>query len=240
MELLNALDLWEEEHLGVGSPEDDDFFDLCLHVLDVLPDLVDAFLVGSVEDVVHAIGLVGGDELLVEDGREWYDGLEVFLQGVDEGWLKDVSSLAGLEHVEVTDVPSGDLEVHWVDHGHEVPDWLVDILELVGLLVVLVADVSGGALGERSVEVWMLGSSLGLPRLFLFVGEDASGKGGAIVASEADQHDADLGDVSLSPDLVGDDLDGLGVGFLVPHWDLLFVDGFDSWSLEHCEKCRLF
>jgi hypothetical protein len=240
VELGDALDLWEQEHLGVGGPEHDDLLDLGLHVLDVFSDFVDAFLVGSLEDIVHAIGLVGGDELLVEHGWQWYDGLEILLQGVDEGWLKDVSSLAGLEHVHVADVPSGDLEVHWVDHGHEVPDWLVNILELVGLLIVLVTNVGSGALGERTMEVWMLSSSLGLPSLLLLVGEDTGGESGAIVASEADKHDAELGNVRLGLDPVADGLHGLGVGLLVPHWDLVFVDGFDGWSLEHCEKCRLF
>jgi len=36
-------------------------------------------------------------------------------------------------------------------------------LEVVGGLVMLVADVGSGALGEGSVEIWVLDTSLGLP-----------------------------------------------------------------------------
>merc|ERR1712100_56990 len=124
-----------------------------------------------------------------------------------------MSSLARLVHVQVGDIPTGDLEIIWVDHGHDVFNWLENILESVVLLVVLVADMCGSALGERSVEVRVLNSSLGFPRLLLLVGKNNGGESGTVVSSESDKHDSDLWNFGISLDLVGDGLDGLLVGF---------------------------
>jgi len=116
--------------------------------LDVFSELVDAFLIGASVDVVDSIRLVGSNELLVEDSWHWYNTFEVLLEGIDESWLENMSSLAGVEQVHVGDIPSGDFEITWVNHWHKVLNWLEDILELVGLLVILVSNVSGGTLGE--------------------------------------------------------------------------------------------
>lgn len=230
LEVSNIFDLREEEHFGVSCPKNDDFVNLLLHVLNVLSDFVDAFLIGTRENIVDSIRLVRSNELLIQNSWQRNDLFEVVLQRIDKGWLENVSSLAGLVHVQVADVPSSDLEVNWVDHWHDVFNWLEDILELVGLLVVLVADMGGSTLCERSMEVWMLNSSLGLPRLLLFVGKNTGSEGRTIVTSEANKHNSNAWDSSLSGDLVFDLLDGLNIGFIVPHWDFLLVYRLDDWG----------
>ena len=153
------------------------------------------------------------------------------MEGIDEGWFENMSSLACIVKIHVADVPSTDDEVTWVHHWHEVLDWLEDILELVGLLVVLVSNVSGSALGEGTVEVGVLDTSLGLPGLSLLVGKNTSGESGTVVSTETDKHYSDLWNFRLSLKFVSDGLDSLGVGSLIPHWDFLLVGCLDGWSL---------
>ena len=218
-EIFNGLHLWEHEHLGVGSPKDHNFVNSLLHVLDVLSDLVNALSVGTLKDVVNSVRLIGGDELWVQDGWQRLDLLQVILKGVDEVWLKNMGPLACGEEISLVDVPTRDLEVARVDHWHEVLDWLVDILKLVGGWVHLVTNVGGGALSERSMEVWVLDTLLGLPSLTLFVGQNSGCEGRTIVTSEADKHDTKLWDFSFGLDLVDKLVNDLFIGFLVPHWD---------------------
>ncbi len=138
--------------------------------MDIFPDLIDAFLVGSFEDIVNSVGLVGSDEVRVEDGWKWLDLLQVFFQGIDESWLQDMRSLASSVKISRVNVPTRDNEVSRVNHRHEIFDWLVNILEVVGRWVHLETNMGGGALSERTVEVWLLHSFLGFPSLVLFVG----------------------------------------------------------------------
>jgi hypothetical protein len=92
--------------------------------------------------------------------------------------------------------------------------------------------VSGGALGERSMEVWMLDSILGLPGCLLFVGKDTSNESASVVSSESDKHDSDFWNLGDSLDLGGDLLEGLGLLSLVPDWDRLLVHVGDFLSLH--------
>ena len=94
-----------------------------------------------------------------------------------------MSSLAGLEKIGRTDVPSRNFKVARINHRHEFIDWLVDIFEFVGSLIKFVSDMGSGALSERSIEVWMLDSALGFPRLLFFVGQNSSCESRAIVTS---------------------------------------------------------
>ena len=163
--------------------------------------------------------MISCDEFLVQNGRERNDVLKVFFEGVHERWLKDMRSLAGVIDVGFVDVPSADFKITWVDHWHKVLDWLVDVLEVVGLLIVFVSNVSGGSLGEGTVEVWVLNTSLGLPSLFLFVGEDSGNESRSVVSSKADKHDSKLWDGVDGFNSVGELLDGLALLSLIPHWD---------------------
>ena len=147
---------------------------------------------------------------MVQNGRKWDDVLEIFFEGVHKRWLKDMGSLAGIVGVGFVDVPSADFKITWVDHWHKVLDWLVDVLEVVGLLIMFVSNVSGGSLGEGTVEVWVLNSSLGLPSLLLFVGENSGNESTSVVSTKADKHDSKLWNGVDSLDGVGELLDGLG------------------------------
>ena len=170
MEIRDLLHLWKHEHLGVGCPKNNDLVYLLFHILDVLSDLVDAFLVCSFEDIVNSVGLVGSDKVRVEDGRKWLDLLQVVFQGIDESWLQDMRSLASCVKISRVNVPTRNDKVGRVNHWHEIFDWLVDILEIVGSWIHLETNMGGGALGERTMEVWLLHSFLGFPSLVLFVG----------------------------------------------------------------------
>jgi hypothetical protein len=116
--------------------------------LDILSQLVDDLLIRAFEEVVGAIALVGSDEVWVQGGWERLDLLELVLELGDKSRLENMGSLASFVEVHVRDIPSGDLEVNWVGHGHDVLDWLVHILQRACLLVELEAHVSRGALGE--------------------------------------------------------------------------------------------
>lgn len=83
------------------------------------------------------------------------------------------------------------------------------------------------------MEVGVLGSSLGLPRLSLLVGKNTGGESGTIVSTKTDKHDSEFRHVGFSLDLVSHVLYCLGVGFCIPHWNLVFVGGLDGWSVLH-------
>jgi hypothetical protein len=122
--------------------------------LDVFSELVDAFLIGASVDVVDSIRLVGSNELLVEDSWHWYNTFEVLLEGIDESWLENMSSLAGVEQVHVGDIPSGDFEITWINHWHKVLNWLEDILELVGLGGNNGTTFTAGILANKKRQSW--------------------------------------------------------------------------------------
>ena len=200
LEIIKGVDLWEKEHLGIGSPQKDNLVSAGLHVLDILLDGVNELAVGAGSDVIGAFALVSCDVVGIQSGRQGSHSFEVILELFDEGGLEHASPLGSLIQVHSVDVPSTDLEVDRVRHGEQILDGLVDILKSTGLLVEFKSAVSGGRLGERSVKVCLLLTVLRLPGELAFVGDDTSCEGGAIVAAEADKHDANLGDGLLCKD----------------------------------------
>merc|ERR1719487_1328541 len=92
VELSDVLDLREKEHFGVGRPENDHLVDLLLHVLDIFTDFLDALLVSALVNVVDSIGLVGSNELLVQNGWQRDNSLKVLLEFIDQSRLENVCS----------------------------------------------------------------------------------------------------------------------------------------------------
>lgn len=84
-----------------------------------------------------------------------------------------MGSLAGLEKIGRTDVPSGNFKLARINHRHEILDWLVDISKLIGRLIEFVSNMGSGTLSEGSIEVWMFDSFLCFPRLLFFVGQNS-------------------------------------------------------------------
>ena len=111
-----------------------------------------------------------------------------------------MSTLDGIIQIIFADVPATDVEVYWVDHGKEFLDWLEDIGERTVLFAKVETNVGGGTLGERAVEVGLHFSGLGHPSESLLIGEEAGGEGGAVVTTETDEHDTELGNALVSSD----------------------------------------
>jgi len=101
LEVIDGVDLWEEEHLGVGGPQDDDLVGLGLHGLDVFSQDVDLLLVGSGEDVVCSVALVSGDEVWVEGGLAWCDLLHLFFKLSEQSWLEYFGAFGGFVQIKV-------------------------------------------------------------------------------------------------------------------------------------------
>lgn len=171
--------------------------------------------------------MIGSNEVLVENGWKWDNILKISFESIDKRWLKDVGSLTGIEQVGIVDIPSTDFEINWVYHWHEVFDWLVDILKFVGFVIKFVSNVSGSSLGERSVEVWVLDSSLGLPCLIFLVSKDTGDKSRSVVASKTNKHDTKFWYSVDSLDSVSKFVDSLNVFSFIPHWDRLFVSVYN-------------
>jgi hypothetical protein len=179
------------------------------------------------ENIVDSVCLIGSDEVLIENGCKWDNVLKISFESIDKRWLKDVRSLAGIEQVSIVDIPSTDFEINWVDHWHKVFDWLVDVLEVVGFFIKFVSNVSGSSLGERSVEVWVLESSLGLPCLIFLVSKYTGDHSRSVVASKTDKHDTKFWYSVDSLDSVSEFVDSLNVFSFIPHWDRLFVSVYN-------------
>lgn len=55
LEVLNFVKLWKHEHLCVCGPKDNNFVNFLFHVLNILSDLINTFLISSFENVVYSI-----------------------------------------------------------------------------------------------------------------------------------------------------------------------------------------
>ena len=218
--------------LGGGGPEDDDLVELLalLELADVLAELGEDLGLGALDHVVGAVLLVGGDVVREVDSGE---GLVLGHLGEDlllEVVVENLGALEGGGEVSTVDIPAADLKVAGVDHGEEVLEGDVDLLTLLGD-----AETDGGALSERAVEVGLVLALAGVPLGLHAVGDDTGGEGGAVVATETDEHDTELGGLALGAegdlgvDGLGDEL-ALGAGHtsglvgVVAHDGLLSVD----------------
>lgn len=132
-------------------------------MLNIFSQLINNFLISTCEDVVGPVGLVGGDEVLVESSGERDDGLELSLELPNEIRLEDSGALARLVQILLRDVPARDHEVHGVHQWNQVLHGLVHIMQLPSLVIEPKSNVASGALSEGAVEVGVLHSVLGLP-----------------------------------------------------------------------------
>ncbi len=180
--------------LGVGGPENNHLVEtvLSLEVADVLADVVEVnLLVVAGDEVVGAVGLVAGDVLGVVDGGHGDHVLHVGAELLLEGVVEDGSTLHGVGHVHVVDIPAAEDQVVGIDEGDEVLQGNEDVAVLAG------AETDSGGLGDGTVVVGVLDAVLGLPGDLVLVGEDTGGDGGAVVASPADEQNTSLGDLAV-------------------------------------------
>jgi hypothetical protein len=245
------------ELLGVSSPENDNLIDGLLEVLDVLSELVNAFLVGTFEDVVDSITLVRSDVVWIEDSWKWNMGFQIVLQLFDQSWLQNLSSVASIVQVQTGNIPTSDGQViggnKWdqiLDGSENVSDdlsssdwglWLFVVTSVVDVVVLEVfswqivdfdTNLSDDRLGHGTVPIGALGSLSGLPGELLLVSEDTGSEGGTVVSSPSDKHDTHLLWGSLVNSDGVRDLEWLDVAsFLVNNVDS-FVECVGS--LAHC------
>ncbi|KAI6768308.1 hypothetical protein HG530_006317 [Fusarium avenaceum] len=167
--------------LSVGSPHDDDLVKAIvgLEVANVLADLLDMSpaSLATLENVVGTILLVGSNEVRVVDGGKGDHLSHLLLDLGLEGGFKDLSAVHGLGQVQLADIPASDDQVIGVDHGEDVVEGDVDLLVSLGIMTELEGELAA-------------------------VGEDTSGDGSSVVASETDQHHADLGDLAVDLEVV--------------------------------------
>lgn len=114
--VVKSVDLGEEEHLGVGGPEEDNLVVTLLAILDVSSEEIDELLVSAGADVISAVSLVGGDKVGVENGFHGHNVREVVLELVEEGRFENVRFLGTIVKVVLVDVPTANIEVDRVDH----------------------------------------------------------------------------------------------------------------------------
>lgn len=188
--------------LSIGSPHDDDLVKavLGLKVTDVLADLlnVSPASLGALENVISTVLLIGGNEVWVVDGGKGNHLGHLLLDLGLEGRLEDLSAIHGLSQIHLANVPAANDKVVGVNHGEDVMEGNVDLLMGLGIM----AKLEGRAHNDRAVVVGLARTLLGIPGELTAVGEDASGDGSAIVASEANQHHADLGDLTVDLEVI--------------------------------------
>lgn len=162
-------------------------------------------LLGTGEDVVGTIALVGGDEVGVVDGRKRDEFLHLRGDLALEIGFEDTSTIHGISQVHVVDVPTTDDEVVRVDHGESVVEGNVNFLAslLIG------TELDGGGHDDGSKVVGCLLALARLPGELLAVGDNTGGDSGTVVTTPANKHETDLADLAVDLEVVNG-LDGLG------------------------------
>mmetsp|Transcript_69588 Transcript_69588/g.96645 ORF Transcript_69588/g.96645 Transcript_69588/m.96645 type:complete len:545 (-) Transcript_69588:57-1691(-) len=202
LKIVNRSNLRQKIHFSVGSPEDDNLVALFLVLLNVFSKLINNFLVGTIENIVCSITLVGGNKVGVEGSGHGLNSRKIILKLLDESGLKNVGSLARFVKVSTVNIPTGNLEVDGFDHRKQFLNRLVDIIKCTILFVIFESSVAGGALGKGTVHVGLNLTVAAIPSDLLLVGDDTSGESGTVVTTKTDKHDTELGNVFVSLDLL--------------------------------------
>lgn len=184
--VVDAIDE-RRETLGVGGPDDNDLVKVVssLEVADVGTDVVDVgLLVRAGDDVVGAVGLVGGDKVGVVDRGEGLEGLHLGLDLALEVVVEDLGAGHGVSEVQARDIPTAEDEVVGVNHGEDVVERDVDVVTLD-----IDSKLQGRSLDDGAKVVGLLDTFLGVPGQLAAVGNDGSGQGRSVVSTPADHHE---------------------------------------------------
>ena len=188
--------------LCVGSPEHDDLVELVgrLEVSDVFAEMLnvlDAGL-GAGNDIVCAIFLVGSNEVGVVDAGQRLDGSHLLLDERLQSGFKNLSTVHGGGEVHTTDVPTTNGKVIGMNHGQHVVERDVDLTASLRLR----AQLDSGRHDDRAIVICSARTLTGVPGQTLTVGQNASGDGRAVVATETNQHETDLANLALGLEVV--------------------------------------
>jgi hypothetical protein len=153
---------------------------------------------GTWEDVVGTLLLVGSNEVRVVDaGKRLHVG-QFLADKRFKSRLEDTSTIHGLSQVHAADVPSANHKVVGVHHGEKVMEGDVDIIaaRAVG------AELGGGPHDDRAIVVSRLGTRLSVPGEATLVGNDTGSNSSSVVTAPSDQHDADLGNLTVDLEVI--------------------------------------
>ena len=148
--------------------------------------------------VVGTVTLVGGNEVRVVDAGQGRQSGHLLPNLVLQRGLEDLGTVHGIGHVHRANVPAADDEVIGVNHGEDLVEGDVDIF----LGVSVGAQLHCGAHEDGAIVVGLLSPLTGLPGEAAAVGDDGGGDGGAVVATPADKHDTELGDLAVDLEVV--------------------------------------
>jgi len=181
------------ETFSVGAPHNNNLvkFVIGLEVTDILANLFNVVSLGSGNQVVSTVGLVGSDEVRVVDRGKGLDVLHVGNQLALEIVVQNLSTFHGISKVEAGDIPTTDNEVIGFNHGEQALERSIDAF----------SKADSGGLSDRSEVVGLLDASLGSPANSFSVGNDTSSQGGTIVTTKTDDHNTGFGNLALNVEL---------------------------------------
>lgn len=136
-----------------------------------------------------------------------------------------MSSLHGLRQVQGGDIPTTNDDFIGVNEGEDLVHGEIDFFGTVA------TDLDGGGLGDGTVVVSSLFTSLGHPVELQLVGKETGSEGSTVVTTPTNEHDTQLGNSGVGLEGVfsglGGDLQGT-VLELFNSGGLVFVGGLDE------------
>ena len=93
MEVFEGLNLRKQVLLSISCPKQNYFVSFLFHLLNILPQFINYFLISTLEYVVGSVSLVGCYEFAVESSWERHDSLQLSLKLLDQVRLEDLRSL---------------------------------------------------------------------------------------------------------------------------------------------------
>lgn len=90
MKIIKLLNLGQQKLLSVSCPEKDNLVCLLFHLLNILSELINNFLISTLQDVVCAVCLVGSNEFSIQSSGQGNDGLKLALKLLDKIGLKNL------------------------------------------------------------------------------------------------------------------------------------------------------
>lgn len=188
--------------LRVGGPLHNDLIKTVggLEFANVLANLLDVGhgSLAALKDVVGTLLLVGSDEVGVVDARKGLHGSHLLADQHLQRRREHLGTVHGISKVHAADVPTTHNEVVGVNHGKKIMERNVDFLASLAVD----SELRGRAHDDRSIVVGRALALLGLPDEIALVGDDTGGHSGTVVATPADKHDADLGDLAVDLEVI--------------------------------------
>ena len=199
---------------------------------------------GSRNNVVGTILLVGGNEVRVVDARQRLDAAHLLADKLLEGRLEDAGTVHGISQVHTADVPAANGKVVGVDHGEHVMEGDVDLLASFAVS----SELDGRAHDEGAIVVGSTLALAGVPGETIAVGQDTGGNSSSVVSTQANEHHADLGNLAVDLEVIdallgdGNELAILRAGYSGGAVDILGLDGLvgvDDVGGVNCEEISL-